>query len=303
MARFCRCAFVLAAAMFPSVYSGTTRCLYAFIVALSQASEGGDKRWYASILQLQLASLELCEACRSVRTLRVRVRYATPRSVWCSRQSKHRPIKRSWEKCRISSRVPVGRAVSLTWGLPLGVRVRTAATELWQHLAVVGLVGSICASSLQSVTWPRGPRRWVLSSSAKIRIGRVSWPNSLQQLWLGYYFNQPITGVVWPTSLLELSLGCSFNQRIAGVGWPASLLELSFVYSFNQPINEVVWPASLQRVSFGHDFAQSITAVKWPASLMELSFWSRFNQPITAVVWPDSLQKLSFGRCFNQPAT
>eukprot|EP00903_Cladosiphon_okamuranus_P014849 g13750.t1 len=50
--------------------AGQGRCLDAFLAALGQASEGGEKIWYVSTLQLQLASMEFCRACRSVPTLR-----------------------------------------------------------------------------------------------------------------------------------------------------------------------------------------------------------------------------------------
>lgn len=39
-------------------------CLDAFIVALNQPSEGGEKDWYTSTKGLQLASLGYCVACR-----------------------------------------------------------------------------------------------------------------------------------------------------------------------------------------------------------------------------------------------
>lgn len=41
--------------------------------ALNQACEGEEKRWYTSTLELQLASLAMCKACRSVPTWHVRV--------------------------------------------------------------------------------------------------------------------------------------------------------------------------------------------------------------------------------------
>ncbi|CAM9669642.1 unnamed protein product, partial [Hapterophycus canaliculatus] len=59
--------------------SGNGRCLDAFTIALHQACGGSLRRWYASTLQLQLASLGFCRACRSVPTLHVRVNRSTPR--------------------------------------------------------------------------------------------------------------------------------------------------------------------------------------------------------------------------------
>ncbi|CAN0496982.1 unnamed protein product, partial [Ectocarpus sp. 8 AP-2014] len=59
--------------------SGRSKCLDTFVVALNQTCDGGDKRWYASTLELQLVSLEFCGACRRVPTLHVRVNRQTPR--------------------------------------------------------------------------------------------------------------------------------------------------------------------------------------------------------------------------------
>ncbi|CAM9968500.1 unnamed protein product, partial [Ascophyllum nodosum] len=50
--------------------TGPTRCLDAFLIALNQADSSG---WYLSTLQLQLASLKVCELCRSVSTLHLTV--------------------------------------------------------------------------------------------------------------------------------------------------------------------------------------------------------------------------------------
>ncbi|CAM9580887.1 unnamed protein product [Ectocarpus sp. 13 AM-2016] len=93
-----------------------SRCLDAFIVALSQACEGGGKQWYASTLELQLTSLDFCRACRSVPTLDVAVDKHTPRSLWAPHTTQTRPITRSSKVARISSRVPAVRAAGLTWG-------------------------------------------------------------------------------------------------------------------------------------------------------------------------------------------
>lgn len=67
---------VLATAMFPcNTFSGKIRCLGAFIVVLGQVCEGGESNLYTSTVELQMASLELCRACRSIPTLHVRVMF------------------------------------------------------------------------------------------------------------------------------------------------------------------------------------------------------------------------------------
>ncbi|CAN0465598.1 unnamed protein product, partial [Ectocarpus sp. 12 AP-2014] len=134
---------------------GRTQCFDAFLVALGQACEGGKKRWYTSTLELQLASLDICRACREVSILHVRVGDRTPRSLWSSHKVYTRPSTRSW-KIRQSSRVPVVRALRLTWELPMEDLLRTAAVELWTSSECLELKGSLSAASLGSVSWPRG---------------------------------------------------------------------------------------------------------------------------------------------------
>ncbi|CAN0229897.1 unnamed protein product, partial [Ectocarpus fasciculatus] len=92
-----------------SILPGTNKCLDAFTVALNQACDGRQKRWYASTLELQLVSLEFCGACRSVKTLHVRVFPYTCPSLWSARQSHTTPDKGGLEVC-ISSRVPAVQA-------------------------------------------------------------------------------------------------------------------------------------------------------------------------------------------------
>ncbi|CAM9286591.1 unnamed protein product, partial [Ectocarpus sp. 8 AP-2014] len=285
---------------------GRTGYLDAFVVALSQACEGGEKRWYASTLELQLTSLDMCRACRSTSILHVRVNHLTPHSLWSSRTTQTWPNTRS-SRLRVSSRVPVVRALGLMWALSMEDLLRKASIELWTWSQRLELQGSWCASSLGSeVVWPRGLTELVLHTDSAIATDNVWWPAHLQYRSFGSNFNQPVAGVVWPTSLQQLSFGSKFNQPIAGVAWPSSLQQLSFGIRFNQAIAGVMWPSSLRQISFGRFFNQPIAGVLWPASLQQLSFGDAFNQPIAAVVLPAvvlpaSLQQLSFGRFFNQP--
>ncbi len=280
---------------------GKSWCLEAFIVALSQASEGGEKRWYASTLQLQLASLEMCSACRNVPTVHVRVDVETPPTFWSRGRSKTLSNTRS-SKVRLSSRVPVVRAAGLTWGLPVEVLVNSVAMELWTSSEFVKLWGSVSATSLNSVNWPKRLWHLVLAISwLAVPVAAVRWPPHLRRLDFGGDFNQPIVGVVWPASLQQISFGRCFNQPIVGVVWPASLQQHLFKDYFNQALLGVVWPASLQQLSFGRDFNQPIVGVVWPTSLQRIFFGSDFNQPIVGVVWPVSLQHIAFGWEFDQP--
>ncbi len=289
------------------VYLGKSRCLDAFTIALNQAiieCEGGVKHWYASTLELQLASIEMCHACRKVPTLRVRVGDQTPSTLWSPRHSQKNLSNTHSSKVGLSSRVPGVHTFCLTWEFPEEIPAEVVWPASLQQLSF----GEYFNQPIAGVVWPASLQQLSFGKSFNQPIAGVVWPASLQQLSFGSNFNKPIAGVVWPASLQQLSFGLYFNQPIVGVVWPASLQQLSFGESvnmlgngFNQPIVDVVWPSSLQQLSFGGTFNQPIAGVSWPTSLQQLSFGGTFNQPIAGVTWPTSLQQLSFGKSFNQP--
>ncbi|CAM9654724.1 unnamed protein product [Ectocarpus sp. 13 AM-2016] len=153
---------------------GRTRCLDAFVVALSQACEGGKKRWYASTLELQLTSLDMCRACRSRPILHLRVFGHTPKSLWSPHITRWN--KRS-SKLRISSRLSVVRALHLTWALSMEALLRKAAIEHWSWSQRLELLGSQCACRLRSeVVWPRGLTPLILYADSDISLENMSWP-------------------------------------------------------------------------------------------------------------------------------
>ena len=159
----------------PQCFSpGEVLCLDAFIVALSQACEGGRKLWYVSSLELQLLSVDFCRACRSVPIWHVRVGQVTPPSLWSSPKLPTTASHVLSSEARNYSRVPVLRALRLAWNLPLDLLLQSAATEWW-------------AWSLQELSV--GPE---LNKSI---VGAV-WPAPLRQLSFGHSFNKPIVGVV-----------------------------------------------------------------------------------------------------------
>ena len=250
--------------MLPFPAAGNSLCLGALILAVSQACDEGDRRWYASTLELQLASLELCRACRSVSTLHVLVDEATPRRLW-------KPVPRS--EVPVPTRVPLVRPVGFTWTLPA---------------ADIQLISST-------------PEFISFDVDFNEPIRGVDWPASLQLLRFGGCFDQPVLRAVWPVYLQQLSFGISFDQPIAGISWPTTLRQLTFGYMFNQPILGVAWPTSLQRLVLGDRFNQPIRGVDWPASLRQVCFGESFNQPILGVVWPVSLQVLCFGETLRGP--
>ena len=188
-------------------FSGGSQCLDAFNVALSQAYDGGGrKRWYASTIELQLVSLDFCRACRTVPTLHVHVDESTPRSLRFPRRSETPPNTRR-SKVRISNRVPVVRALSLTWALPLEVLHESAAVELWTWLELLRL--------------RRGPSSWGSLGSS------VVWSQKrLKHLVLEIDANETVAGVVWPASVQQVSFGARFNRPITGMVWPAAMKKL-----------------------------------------------------------------------------
>ena len=209
-------------------------CIEIFIVALSQVSEGGDKCWYTSTLELQLASLLFCKICREVPTLVVNVVPRTPRSLWSSRTQ---PDPRH---------VPVVRARHLQWSLSMDLLVDSASRELWAYSKLLFLGGSASHATLERVVWPQALTELVIGTRVARSMTTVLWPPYLRRLTVEHWRYQSIVGIAWPVSLRYLSFGCSFNQRIDGIVWPVGLMELSFGNRFDRPIVGVVWPASLQ---------------------------------------------------------
>ncbi|CAM9391724.1 unnamed protein product [Ectocarpus sp. 12 AP-2014] len=94
----------------------------------------------ANTLELQLVSLEICRACRSIAMLHVRVSDRTPRSVW-SPHEVQTPPNTCGSNVRLSSRVPVMRARRLEWALPMKDLLRIAAIELWTSSEYLELLG------------------------------------------------------------------------------------------------------------------------------------------------------------------
>lgn len=161
--------------LFQFLSAAGNRCVEAFTVALEQASEGGEKRWIASTLELQLASLEYCRACRNVPTLHVRVYDTTPRSLWFSGQTQPNMDN---SKRRISTRVPVVRTLRLTWGLSMEALQQSATMEMWIWLEVLELRGSSSADNLDSMIWPQGLKRLVLDTFFGTPVEEMSLPTS-----------------------------------------------------------------------------------------------------------------------------
>lgn len=311
-------AFGVACAL--SVFPGSARCLNAFTIALGQASE---RKWYTSTLELQLASFEVCVACRGVRTLLVTVDEYIPLSLWDDHDSFCDPLKRPEKR-----RLPARRAAAVAWKMPAGMLVpvlseaallrgatrmqltgvdygqldfEVAALSRWDDLIfqpVTRLVHSPRSYFEAMLTFLDEDETPINTIQTK---SRLSWPSTLRQLSLGCLTNELVNWVALPRFLERLALGGRFDQPIESVAWPVSLMYLTLGGLFNQCIADVIWLSSLLLLTFGDNFDQPITDVAWPDSLLQLTFGDSFDQPIADVAWPTSLLQLSFGDTFDQP--
>lgn len=167
-----------------------SRCLDAFIVVLNQASTDG-KRWFASTMQLQLASLACCEACRSLPTLSVAVKNGTPPRLWTDAPG----LETHGVERLSSTRVPVVQAHRVTWRLP--------------------------ASSLRSMGDVLSKAKFfTFDGDLNGDVRGVPWPASLQVLYF-FRVETPLDGVSWPPSLKTLIFFVLVNEDISGITWPA----------------------------------------------------------------------------------
>lgn len=250
----------------PALLAGPSRCLDAFTTALIECGDG--TQWYTSTTQLQLASYDLCVACRAVPTLHLTVDGGMP-----ARLKKTSPA---------GSRLPPLRPRGITWNLP--TFALNGGDPVFSDVRVLilghglGLVG-------------KGFKRWV---------DGFSLPPMLEQLEFSQFYDRPIHKMSWSEPLREITFGEAFNQPIHRVRWPESLEKLTFGEGFNQPVEKVKWPASLKEIAFGMNFNQPITTVAWPVSLRNLSFGDHFDQSVAGVVWPRTLQELAFSRAFRR---
>ncbi|CAM9518819.1 unnamed protein product, partial [Ectocarpus fasciculatus] len=102
---------------------GTSRCIDAILVMLSQGCDRGVGSQYVSTLELQLVSLEFCRVCRSVPTLHARVDEDTPRSLWDP------------DETLVPRRVPAVLMLGLTWRVRTpDVFTRNSEAEWWEWL-------------------------------------------------------------------------------------------------------------------------------------------------------------------------
>ena len=263
------------------------------MVALDQTS--GGEPWYVSTTQLQLASIQLCVACRRSATLHLTIDDRTPRRLLARADAPAPTLEGSR---RLSPRVPRLKARAVAWH-------RRSCGELGRPLyALTGaqflLFGSGFDENVDGVSWPEGLKLISFGGDFDQDVEGVTWPPALEEIVFGHNFDQAVEDIAWPASLLYLTLGYCFNYPIEGISWPPRLEALRLGNCFNQPIARVAWPASLMQVFFGHCFDQPIAEVRWPESLQVLKFGWNFNQTLDRD-WPRSLRHLTLHRGFTHP--
>lgn len=186
------------------VFPGSGGWVDIFTVALGEASEG---RWYVSKLELQLASFDICVACRGVRTLRVTVDKYIPLSLWGGDDSRGDSLRAQERRL-----LPALRAAGVAWQVPSGMLVPVLSeAALLRGVEWMPVTGVDCenldpnAGALSrwdtSVLQPdstlvHSPRvcletmltffgRGGLAINAKQNLRRRRWPSTLRQLSLG----------------------------------------------------------------------------------------------------------------------
>ncbi|CAN0295890.1 unnamed protein product, partial [Ectocarpus fasciculatus] len=137
------------------------------MLALNQACDGEENRWYESTLELQLVSLEFCGACRSAQLLDVRVGEHTPPTLWTSRTSPATPGKRSKTFC-ISNRVPAVQAFGWKWDLSIERLPNRAAFDVQQGPERPQQSEHFGEAGVRSVVWPRGLKKLAISRDMPI---------------------------------------------------------------------------------------------------------------------------------------
>ncbi|CBJ31675.1 conserved unknown protein [Ectocarpus siliculosus] len=182
-----------------------SRFLDVAIVVLNQAcGDGGQKHWFASTKELQLASLQLCEACRDAAALHLRVDTSTPLRLFAPADS---PSDDSEE----DTRVPRLRArEQLTFGRRFN-------------------------RPLEAVSFPASLREITFGWGFNRAIEAVSWPAELRRLTFGWMPNLEeltlllkaserydiLVDIEWPAGLKRLNV--KHRVRLEGDEMPAGL--------------------------------------------------------------------------------
>lgn len=204
--------------------AGESRCLDAFAVTLSQACEGGEKRWYTSARALEQVLLEMYVPCLPKRPepcacVSLRTRPAV--SSWFPCRAQGRQVTAGSE-VRPSSRVPILRALRLEWNRSMEDLFRSEATELWawSEFVMLKFKRDVFAGTLESsVVWPTRLQTLHLDIKhlASREHGICAMAAHAPSLHHEGDFDHPAVGVTWPASLQQLTLEGRFNHPLNGL--------------------------------------------------------------------------------------
>ncbi|CAN0605789.1 unnamed protein product, partial [Ectocarpus sp. 12 AP-2014] len=166
---------------------------------LNETCDGAS--WYTSTKELQLASLEVCMACRNYPTVHLNVDEQIPRRLLATADAPPpHPKRLCW------TRVPRLRARRVTWNMPTAAELRNPIFAMTDVDCLE--FGLDFEGSLDAVAWPQ-------------RLKTIQFHHES-------VFNQPLELVQWPASLQKITFGEDFNQPIERVKFPASLQHLIF---------------------------------------------------------------------------
>lgn len=248
--------------------------------------------------QLQLASVDLCNACRGSVPVRLTVTDRMPPSLEALFFQSHHPST-SMENCA-GSASDNGSASGSCRGFPCCLSSsRTSRLASYQRVESIDWAAvDVCMRDV--VSWPGQVQRLSFVEEFNQDLTGVLWPERLLELTFREGFNMPIEGVEFPNGLVKLSLGADFDQPVENVTFPPGLTFLSLGAAFNHPIVGTRWPSSLCEIIWGDCFDQPINGVCWPSSLLTIRLGDAFNFPVEESVFPRQLESLQLGDAFNQ---
>lgn len=262
---------------------------------------------WVGVVELQRASLFLCELCRSCTPVRVRVDAQTPRAMWA----------RSCRPCDGGGRDDGGGGDSSENDRS---KVRTRGREKWsgwrRRKQQKAGRAERNAGGFSNAGGSGGATVAAASRLPRLSIASLVWAAPAKHLGDGRDL---------PSALRELTFDRGFNRRLVGLAWPPKLRKLTFGTSFNrelahqrresrsgpgQPAGSTPPPpiAAVGSCSGDHGHRKGKRRENdpeivplLPASLEELTLGKHFNKPLPPQgLLPPGLVSLTLGRNFRQ---
>eukprot|EP00752_Nemacystus_decipiens_P009055 g8085.t1 len=301
-------------------------CLDAFRVVLNDHDGSQRRGWFSSTVNLSMASLQFCVACRIARLYHVRIATFSP---WLKNDRHEEGESTQQQQLSVATnvpeyyssissscpRIPRLRARRVTWELSTAQSDGQLTADL-ERLMVFGddmnddVEEALFPPLLQELSFSRDFKRATVPLTTSgggggggggVR-GRDVASSSLQELIFGSYFNEVFDeSFELPKSLTRLNMGSRFNRPLNQIRWPRAMRHLALGWRFDQDVRGLALPPCLHTLEFGFSFNRPIAGVALPASLHRLTFGDMFNEPIDGVrQWPAYLRHLEFGSEFNQ---